>query len=150
MFTTIVVGTDGSTSGSYAVDKAVELAALSGAELHVVVALERLLGEDVAHMSATLPSEFRDGFDPHAARHETLAEAVAAARLAGVTAHGHDFREHPADAILDIADEVDADLIVVGSRGLGVTKRFFLGSVSTRLAHHAHRSVLITHENELP
>jgi nucleotide-binding universal stress UspA family protein len=50
---------------------------------------------------------------------------------------------HPAETICRIADEEKFDLIVIGSRGLSEWKSFLLGSVSDRVAHHAHCSVLI-------
>jgi nucleotide-binding universal stress UspA family protein len=48
-----------------------------------------------------------------------------------------------ADAILDVAEEQRADLIVVGNRGMTGAKRFLLGSVPNRVSHHAPCSVLI-------
>jgi nucleotide-binding universal stress UspA family protein len=48
-----------------------------------------------------------------------------------------------ADAILAEADRLDARAIVLGSRGLGAVKAFFLGSVSSALLHHADRPVVI-------
>jgi nucleotide-binding universal stress UspA family protein len=51
--------------------------------------------------------------------------------------------EHAADALIGVAERESADLIVVGSRGLGAGKRVFLGSVSSKMAHHAPCSVLI-------
>jgi nucleotide-binding universal stress UspA family protein len=51
----------------------------------------------------------------------------------------------PADAIIDAAEEEGADLIVVGNRGMQGAKRFLLGSVPNRVAHHAPCSVLIVH-----
>ena len=49
----------------------------------------------------------------------------------------------PADAILDAADEVDADLIVIGSTGKHGALRMLMGSVSSRVAEYSTRSVLI-------
>ncbi len=49
----------------------------------------------------------------------------------------------PADAILDVAEEQGADLIVVGNRGMTGAKRFLLGSVPNKISHHAPCSVLI-------
>jgi nucleotide-binding universal stress UspA family protein len=49
----------------------------------------------------------------------------------------------PASRIIDIASERDVDLIVVGSRGLGGIKRLFVGSISDKVASHAHCPVLI-------
>ncbi len=48
-----------------------------------------------------------------------------------------------ADAILDVAEEHRADLIVVGNRGMTGAKRFLLGSVPNKVSHHAPCSVLI-------
>ena len=49
----------------------------------------------------------------------------------------------PADAILDVAEERGADLIVVGNKGMTGAKRFLLGSVPNKVSHHAPCSVLI-------
>ena len=50
----------------------------------------------------------------------------------------------PADAILDVAEEENADLIVVGNKGMTGAKRFLLGSVPNKVSHHAPCSVLIS------
>lgn len=52
-------------------------------------------------------------------------------------------RGHPVDMIVNVAEEAKADLIVMGSRGLGGVQSFLLGSVSDRVLHHAHCPVLI-------
>ena len=52
-------------------------------------------------------------------------------------------RRRPADAILDVAEERDADLIIVGNKGMTGAKRFLLGSVPNKVSHHAPCSVLI-------
>ena len=51
----------------------------------------------------------------------------------------------PVDAIIDVADEENADVIVVGNRGMGGAKRFVLGSVPNAVSHHAPCHVLIVH-----
>jgi nucleotide-binding universal stress UspA family protein len=51
----------------------------------------------------------------------------------------------PADAILDVAEDRKADLIVVGKKGMTGAKRFLLGSVPNKVSHHASCSVLIIH-----
>jgi nucleotide-binding universal stress UspA family protein len=49
----------------------------------------------------------------------------------------------PADAILVVAEEVNADLIVVGNKGMTGARRFLLGSVPNKISHHAQSGVYI-------
>jgi len=66
-------------------------------------------------------------------------------REAGVS---YTFRQeigHPADRIVRVAEHEKCDLIVIGSRGLSGVKEFLLGSVSSRVSHHAPCAVLIVH-----
>jgi nucleotide-binding universal stress UspA family protein len=65
------------------------------------------------------------------------------ARAIGVEAACYTRRGDPAEAILDVAEEQAADLIVVGSKGMQGNRRFLLGSVPDKVSHHAPCSVLI-------
>ena len=60
-----------------------------------------------------------------------------------VTMVSHERNGDPAEAILEVAESVHADLIVVGARGLGLVGRFIRGSVSTKVAHHSSCDVLV-------
>ena len=74
----------------------------------------------------------------------TLREASATLKDMGVKEVNIHAREgDPADAILDVAEEKDCDLIVVGNKGMTGAKRFLLGSVPNKVSHHAPCSVLI-------
>ena len=73
----------------------------------------------------------------------TLAATAETARAAGVEPRTHAREGDPADAILDVAEELGADLIVVGNRGMTGAKRFLLGSVPNKISHHAPCSVMI-------
>ncbi len=73
----------------------------------------------------------------------TLAEAAAVAQAAAVPAQVHARQGDPADAILDVAEETGADLVVVGNKGMTGAKRFLLGSVPNKISHHAPCGVLI-------
>ena len=57
-------------------------------------------------------------------------------------------KEHPdvSEAIVDAADEFDVDMIVIGDKGTGAIKRFLLGSITRRIAHHAPCSVLVVRQ----
>ena len=65
------------------------------------------------------------------------------ARQAGVSVNVYPRQGDPADAILDVAEEQEADLVVVGNKGMTGAKRFLLGSVPNKVSHHAPCSVLI-------
>ena len=74
-----------------------------------------------------------------------LAHAEAVFRSEGVEAECHARRGDPADVLLSAAEDLGADLIVVGNRGMTGTKRFLLGSVPNKVSHHASCSVMILH-----
>lgn len=140
MYASIVVGTDGSTTAEKAVSHAAELAALSGAELHIATVTPRiplLVAPDMVVASAE--------WNEATAQSTNLALASAAeiAEGAGAKVTTHALAGEPADALLSLCDDVDADLLVVGNRGMQGARRFLLGSVSSRCAHHADCSVLI-------
>ena len=73
----------------------------------------------------------------------TLAEAAKDLEKVGVSVETHAREGDPADAILDVAEEQGADLIVVGNKGMTGAKRFLLGSVPNKVSHHAPCSVMI-------
>lgn len=136
----IVVGTDGSETAKEAVNEAVRLAKAFGAELHVVSAYKPLRG---AHVSGAPEGAARVWQPLPDSRVEAiLQEAAAAVRLRDVPVKTHTSEDEPADALLSIASQVDANLIVVGNRGMQGARRV-LGSVPNKVAHHATCNVLI-------
>lgn len=145
MFRTIVVGTDGSDTARDAVARAVELAHAFGATLHVVCAYEpprtQLLRE--APPEAAQEEDRRWTLKARAEADATLAQAAEVAAERGVRAACHAQQGDAADAILDVAEEDGADLIVVGNKGMTGAERFLLGSVPNKVSHHAPCSVLI-------
>jgi nucleotide-binding universal stress UspA family protein len=72
-----------------------------------------------------------------------LDAAAADAKAAGIEVTTHPVEADPADAILNVAEETKADLIVVGNKGMTGTRRFLLGSVPNNVSHHAPCSVII-------
>jgi nucleotide-binding universal stress UspA family protein len=73
----------------------------------------------------------------------TLKNAGGEIEAAGVQVDTYAREGDPADAILDVAEEKKADLIVVGNKGMTGAKRFLLGSVPNKVSHHAPCSVMI-------
>lgn len=144
MYEHIVVGTDGSARAADAVERAAQLAMAVGTkELHVVSACHPMPNPEMERMRRELPEEFHDVIDPEINALNHIAQAERTIGGKPVRTVPHPMVGNAAEAILDVAAEVDADLIVVGARGLGPIGRFVRGSVSTRVAHHAWCDVLI-------
>lgn len=140
---TVVAGTDGSPTAARAVSAAVELAARLGAALHLVGAYGGLASRAGPGLLQGAPAELAWLTRSRERTAATLQTAADEAGRAGVQATCHPRRGEPADAIIAVAEEVDAELIVVGNRGLGAARRYLLGSVPGKVTHHAPCSVLI-------
>ena len=143
MLERIVVGTDGSDTASEAVRQAIELAKLSGGRLDVVSAFEPVPNTRLREEKAELPGDVSHSVGPREDVNVALEAAVGLAKQEGVQVEPHPREGDPADAILDVAEEKGADLIVVGNKGMTGAKRFLLGSVPNKVSHHAPCSVLI-------
>jgi nucleotide-binding universal stress UspA family protein len=144
MFRSIVVGTDGSETAGKAVREAIELAKSVGASLDIVSAYEPVSSQRLREEARQAPQDLQWTITPREDVEATLAEAAENAAAAGLGAVETYAREgDPADAILDVAEERGADLIVVGNKGMTGAKRFLLGSVPNKVSHHAPCSVLI-------
>ena len=143
MFGSIVVGTDGSDTAREAVRQAVELAARLGARLQIVSAYEPVPGARLRDEALEVPPDLQWTVNPREDVDATLREAAEAATAGGVESVTYARQGDPADAILDVAEEQGADLIVVGNKGMTGARRFLLGSVPNRVSHHAPCSVLI-------
>jgi len=143
LFKRIVVGTDGSDSAREAIRQASELARMSGAELDVVSAYEPVPTRRSQEESSGAPDDVAHEFGPREEVNFALDGASAIAAEAGVEVKQHPMDGDPADAILKVAEEVGADLIVVGNKGMTGARRFLLGSVPNKVSHHAPCSVFI-------
>lgn len=116
----IIVGTDGSSGATRAVEEAVTLAKALDGELHIVSA-----------------SQSPDSSE------SALATAAGKAAEQGVNAITHAFHDDPAEAILDVAEKNDAAMIVVGSKGMHAGERAWFGNVPDKISHKGTVSVLI-------
>jgi nucleotide-binding universal stress UspA family protein len=143
MFGSIVVGTDGSETATEAVRSAVDLAKSIGAKVQLVSAYEPVSNQRLREESTQVPEDMQWMVNPREDVDATLAAASEIAQEAGVEAERFARQGDPADAILDVAEETKADLIVVGNKGMTGARRFLLGSVPNKVSHHAPCSVLI-------
>jgi len=143
---TIVVGVDGSKGGVEALKFAIEEARVRGSEVKAVAAWEvpaSAFGTGIVPIPVD-PNSFKkiaqDALD------KSLEEAAASTIGVSVTPLLH--QGHPANVL--VAEAHDADLLVVGSRGLGGFKGLLLGSVSQQCAHHATCPVAIVPNGSRP
>ena len=138
---TILVGVDGSAES----DRAAEFAARLAMQLEArVVAVHAVGLLDVWPDSPDSPEGSSNKHNSHA--HVTaLMEGpwTETIRRIGIHPSVALVDGPPARVLLELADEIDADLIVVGSRGAGQSELVALGDTSTKLAHQADRPVLI-------
>ena len=143
MFTRIVVGTDGSETAAEAVRQAVDLAKLAGAALSIVSAYEPVPKRRLEGEQQDAPADVQHEIGPREDVNLVLDAAAAEVRKEGIEVQTHPVEADPADAILNVAEETGADLIVVGNKGMTGARRFMLGSVPNNVSHHAPCSVLI-------
>ena len=132
----IVVGVDGSSNSTVALAWTAGLAALVDAEVVAVHAVGLL---EASEGGEPQPSQ------PHREeiRHRFESEWCAPLDDAGVPARRLLRDGSPVSVLLEVADEVDADMVVVGSRGVGAFPQMLLGSTSTQVAQASTRPVII-------
>jgi nucleotide-binding universal stress UspA family protein len=138
----IVVGTDGSQRAERAVDRAGEIANALGATVHIVSGYSEDSSPVIVAPRLVAPAEVHeeDVNRTHAQNYVDRAQR----RLShlGIESETHVWPAEPAEALLAIADERDAELIVIGNRGMTGARRV-LGSVPNHVSHHARCDVLI-------
>ena len=137
----LVVGTDGSASAVGAVRHAAELAGATGGRLTIVSAYTRHETAGAELEVGTADSWIvtdAAGAEDHVGKAQDVARSTGLTDIGGRTEAGD-----PASVLLDVADDVGADVIVVGSKGMASAARFVLGSVPNRVSHHAHCDVII-------
>ena len=146
MYTTILVGTDGSGPAHEAIKAAGEIALrFDIGTVHVVTGYRPISSAEMTSLAHELPTELAVALASDAPGRTAVDEAKHKLETMGLTVQSHSVPDSGADAILDVAEHIGADLVVVGSRGHGVGHRLLRGSVSTKVAHHADCSVLIVH-----
>ena len=137
--TRILLATDGSPHAELAAMKAVDLAKSTKARLHVV-AVGRTFPAAVYDVYTEagredLRREAQEILDKQVGKIEEAGGTVAIAHLK--------MNERRDEAIVHLAEDIDADLIVIGSRGFGGLRRALLGNVADSVVRHAHCPVLV-------
>jgi nucleotide-binding universal stress UspA family protein len=143
MYSSIVLGTDGSDTAREAVRQAIELAKAVGARIHLVSAYQPVPESRLREERKDAPEEIQWAINPRQDVEKILRDEGERIEEAGVKVETH-FREgDPASAVLDVVEEENGDLVIVGNKGMTGARRFLLGSVPDKIAHHAACSVLI-------
>jgi nucleotide-binding universal stress UspA family protein len=143
MFDRIVVGTDGSATAAEAVKEAVELAKVAKARLEIVSAYEPVPQSRLREEGEGISGDVAYSVNPREDVQLVLDKAAGEAKKAKVDVVTHPREGDPADAILDVAEENSADLVIVGNKGMTGARRFLLGSVPNKISHHAPCDVWI-------
>lgn len=156
-YRTIVVGTDGSESSFLAVDRAGAIAAQESAKL-IIASAHLDTSEKGGWSRAPSPDRLSDGKAADSLGHEgyrmhgsaSVYSILQDARERAKSAGAHDIEERsivgaPVNALLQLADEINADLLVVGNLGVGTVAGRLLGSVPDTVARKAKVDILIVH-----
>jgi nucleotide-binding universal stress UspA family protein len=145
VYESIVVGTDGSETAAEAVKRAVELARALSAKLHVVSAYRmHQTGAGVYPEAGIALADEEWRIRPRVETDAMLEELDQSLAGEGIKAVTHSVPGDPAHAILTIAREVEAGVVVVGNKGMRGVRRV-LGSVPNSVSHEAPCDVLIVH-----
>ena len=150
----VLLATDGSREAELAARTAADLSQKTGSELHVVHAFGIVpVGPPVYPEATDLQSvdyetqtEERQRISEQRAREVLEAEVEKIRSAGGTVAQEHLIEGWVAPAIVTLAEEIGAGLIVMGSRGLGGIRRALMGSVSDSVVRHAHCPVLVVRE----
>ena len=140
---TVLIAVDGSETSKPTLEFARNLLA----EKDAAVTLFHVIPEHIIYGRAAVPAETYDMPAQRAASTKLLEESAQLLKVGGVgpTIEHRIAVGDPADLILTAAATMDADLIIMGSRGLNAASRFLIGSTSTKVTIHAHCPVLVVH-----
>ena len=156
--TKILLASDGSETGTHAMEVAVEFCEQTGSELHLVYVGEDAYSATLVYPEAADPEwveregpvltgQLQQQFEQMSRRVlDTQAEKVREA--GGTIAQAHLRMGEAATEIVDLAEELGAGLVVLGSRGLGGIRRALMGSLSDSVVRHAHCPVLVVRKNK--
>ncbi len=143
MFERILVAVDGSEHALKAVDLAADMAQKYGANLTVLSVYRPLRVPDSTHSLVRARAVAPPAAELKAMAQEVVDEALQRAATHGVQGDGLVRRGQPARTIVEAAEEVDADAIVMGSRGLGDVGGLLLGSVSHKVSSLARCTCIV-------
>jgi len=144
------VATDGSEEACFAAQAATEIAkATGGSEVHLVYAMQEERYRP--HLGPEMWEGWQEGFEQarRSARSWVEEQAERMRGEGAKTVKPHLMLGRPDAAIVWLAEEIGAGLVVVGSRGLGGIRRTLIGSVSDSVVRHAHCPVMVVRQENV-
>ena len=144
--TKMLVATDGSEEAALALSTAADLAKSTNSELHIAYVFPTTVQRPFPNPITARPAEILERELEEAMRQAQsfLDREVEQVKGEGVeVADSHLTRGRPDTELVHLSEEIDAGLIVMGSRGLGGVRRALMGSVSDSVVRHAHCPVLV-------
>jgi nucleotide-binding universal stress UspA family protein len=144
--TRILVATDGSEEAALALTTAADLAKSTNSELHIAYVFPTAVQRPFPNPITARPAEILEQELEEAMRQAQsfLDREAEQVKGEGVeVADTHLTRGRPDTELVHLSEEIDAGLIVMGSRGLGGVRRALMGSVSDSVVRHAHCPVLV-------
>ena len=140
MIATVAVGTDGSGTAAKAVMSALEMAERFGARIVFISAYQPVDEHRLRREKREAPDDVQWAINPEEDVDATLREAEELAEQRGLDWASEAAQGDPADVLIALADKHDADVLVIGNRGM---HRRVLGSVPNSVTHKAHCSVFL-------
>jgi nucleotide-binding universal stress UspA family protein len=137
MTKTVLVGTDASASAEYAVERALEEVTADGS-LHAVFVVDTGMFDETALSSAELATDEIEDFG-----REQLADIAEQGEKLGIEVITRSCHGDPTDELVAYADDIDADLIVLGQQGQSNRGKNHIGSVTDRVLRSTDREVLL-------
>jgi nucleotide-binding universal stress UspA family protein len=144
----LLVAVDGSEEATAAAQAGTEIAGAAGSEIHVAYALQEERYRP--HLGPEMWEGWEEGFEraKRDARSWLDGEAKRMRYEGAATPKSHLLMGRPDAAIVWLAEEIGAGLVVVGSRGLGAMRRALIGSVSDSVVRHAHCPVMVVRSEQ--
>ena len=140
MISTVAVGTDGSDTAAKAVEFAIDMASRYDAKIVFLSAYKTVADERLKREARDAPEDIQWQINPAEDVEPSLRDAVDAARERGLDATSEAQDGEPAKVLVDLASKHDADVLVIGNKGMS---RKVLGSVPNTVSHKADCSVVI-------
>ena len=149
----ILIATDGTEHSKPAIEMVSKLALSFADSILIITVIDMALPVSIDMNSGFIPSNFEIEKAVHENADKVLFESIEHIKMLlpdkNIKVSTKILFGSPERRIVETAEEIDADIIIVGSHGYNAWERLLLGSVSNSVVHHAHCSVLVVRPNNI-